>query len=229
MLEEIFVKMVNHSISNGFTTRIYLASKSPRRQMLLNQIGIEFDLIDSEIDESVKKDESALNYVRRMSIQKANEGWVSKQRIENYPLLAADTSIAIDDVILGKSTNRTDAKEMLNRLSSRRHEVITSVSLKYQQNNSSELAKSDVLKSEIIETVDSVTKVKFCVLRDRDIEEYLDTEEWLDKAGSYAIQGFAAKYIESIQGSYSGVVGLPLYETSQLISKMLEVLKIEKS
>jgi len=200
--------------------KIYLASKSPRRQTLLRQINIDFELIDSEIDESDNNNEKPLHYVRRMSIEKARAGWISNKRVNNFVVLAADTSIAIADRILGKPTNRKNAYEMLMMLSNKTHQVITCVSVIYDSKSSLKEINVKDVNNMNIETIDSITNVSFMKLSDQDIEEYLETNEWQDKAGSYAIQGYVAKYIKIIEGSYSGVVGLPLYETSQLLNRV---------
>lgn len=225
--------------------KIYLASKSPRRKELLKQINVEFEIIDSEIDESPNNSEKPLDYVRRMSIEKARAGWLINQRIlkqssnekmKDYPVLAADTSIAIGSRVLGKPKNRQDAYQMLTKLSGKTHQVITCVSVIYAvinlrasnlmdkkkltDTNNSNRAFTEGENDVKIETIDSITNVSFMKLEKVDIEKYLETDEWQGKAGSYAIQGYVAKYITSIDGSYSGVVGLPLYETSQLLNKV---------
>jgi len=225
--------------------KIYLASKSPRRKDLLKQINVEFEIIDSEIDESFNNGEKPLHYVRRMSIEKAMAGWLinqrllkknSNQKLKDYPVLAADTSIAIGCRVLGKPESHQDAYKMLTQLSGKTHQVITCVSVVYTAKNlrASNLEDKNKLtvreningaftdgKDEVkIETIDSITNVSFMKLDKTDIEKYLGTDEWQDKAGSYAIQGYVAKYIKSIEGSYSGVVGLPLYETNQLLNRI---------
>ncbi|PHS20175.1 MAG: septum formation protein Maf [Kangiella sp.] len=214
--------------------KIYLASKSPRRKDLLKQINVEFEIIDSEIDESLNNREKPLNYVRRMSIEKARAGWLlkqnSNQELKNYPVLAADTSIAIGCRVLGKPENRQDAYNMLTELSGKTHQVITCVSIIFTPMNLKDRNLTDRKnlnrafidgKDEVkIVTIDSITNVSFMELDKIDIDKYLETDEWQGKAGSYAIQGYVAKYIKSIDGSYSGVVGLPLYETNQLLNKI---------
>ncbi len=205
--------------------KIYLASKSPRRQILLSQINIDFEIIDIEIDESVNRGEIPLNYVRRMSIEKAKAGWDSEKKINDISVLAADTSIAINDKILGKPEGRKNAHEMLSFLSGKTHQVITCVSLilpnfsgvKKERQETTDRGGIDKLN---MKTIDSITNVSFMDLSSSNIEEYLKTDEWIGKAGSYAIQGYAAKYIKAIEGSYSGVVGLPLYETNQLLNSV---------
>jgi septum formation protein len=196
---------------------IILASKSPRRQALLSQIGVDYVLLDNEIDESVNYNEKPLNYVNRMAEEKAHCAWQSAQikNIDSYKqrlLLAADTSVILGDVILGKPENIQQAKDMLSLLSDNTHQVITAVA---------RLLLVDNKQSIKLET--SVTNVTFAKLSQTTIDDYCQKGEGLDKAGSYAIQGEAAKFVRFIEGSYSGVVGLPLYETSLLLSNYLKL------
>lgn len=186
---------------------LFLASKSPRRQELLKQINVKFQLLDIEIDESTLENEAPFNYVKRMAVEKAQAGWQkivnqTEIDIEKVRLLAADTCVVIDEHILGKPDNPQESKQMLHSLSNKTHQVMTCVALSCVSG---------------IDIRTSITDVKFCLLSESMIETYINTQEGLDKAGSYAIQGQAAKFVESIHGSYSGVVGLPLYETSQLL------------
>ena len=183
---------------------IYLASKSPRRQSLLKQIGIDFDCINSEIDETLLDDEPPLDYVKRMATEKALAGWANEGRLVEKPLLAADTSVVLGSHVLGKPQNIEDAINMLKTLSGNTHQVITCVTVK------SEFEQK---------TITSITDVTFGQLSDSAINEYVKTGDCFDKAGSYGIQGLAAKFISSISGSYSGVVGLPLFETSKLLEQ----------
>ncbi len=184
--------------------QLYLASKSPRRQDLLNQLNISFECLNIEIDESVEKNETPIDYVSRMAHNKAYQGWIVESRIENIPLLAADTCVVLGDNILGKPQNRDEACEMLRLLSGETHQVMTSV----------------VIRSRIkIKSSISITDVSFDVLSDKLINYYVDSGECFDKAGSYAIQGIAARFVSHLSGSYSGVVGLPLYETSKLLEQ----------
>jgi nucleoside triphosphate pyrophosphatase len=184
--------------------KIYLASKSPRRKELLRQIGVEFDCLSSEIDESVKDNESPLDYVQRIAQTKAMEGWSGLERSQEIPLLAADTSVVIGDMILGKPKDDQQAKAMLNLLSDNTHQVMTSVVV---TNGRKTLNKT------------SVTQVKFAKLKEQQVLDYIATGDCFDKAGGYGIQGYAARFIESISGSYSGVVGLPLFETAQILEQ----------
>ena len=181
---------------------IYLASKSPRRQSLLRQIEVSFDLIEAEINESPLDDEVPLDYVIRMANEKAKAGWKQKERKFDIPLLAADTSVVLQDTILGKPSNRQDAFNMLSMLSGKTHQVISCVA---------------VLNASQQRLATSITDVTFCDLSKQQIESYIENGNCLDKAGSYGIQGYAAKFVENISGSYSGVVGLPLFETAKLL------------
>lgn len=186
---------------------IILASRSPRRRELLNQIGVNFELLDIGIDESAINGETAIEYVSRMAETKAKQAWQSEQikQINNYQhkaLLAADTSVVLADRFLGKPTGIEDAKRMLSQLSDNTHKVITSVALISR--------KGCFIQS-------SVTQVIFARLSTQDIADYCQQGEWMDKAGGYAIQGLAAQFVRSIEGSYSGVVGLPLYQTCCLL------------
>ncbi len=182
--------------------KINLASTSPRRKQLLEQIGIDFELVDIEIDETWDGHEPAKVHVKRMALEKAR---AAKSKIQNnLPILAADTCVVLDNVILGKAETREDAKQMLEELSGRTHDVYTAVAL--------------ITDSEQICL--NINHVSFRPLTDADIRGYCETEEPLGKAGAYAIQGKAAAFIERLEGSYSGVMGLPLYETSELLSSI---------
>jgi len=182
---------------------IYLASKSPRRRALLEQIGISFELIEAAINESTQSAELPLDYVQRMAKEKAKMGWQQSDRALNMPLLAADTSVVLNAVILGKPTDKQDAFAMLTRLSGKTHQVITCVA---------------VHKENDLKIATSITDVTFSHLSQQQIDGYIETGDCFDKAGSYGIQGYAARFIQSISGSYSGVVGLPLFETANLLN-----------
>ena len=178
---------------------ITLASVSPRRRELLNQIGVPHVVAGAHIDESVLPGESPHDYVQRMARTKALAVW--NQRPE-LPVLAADTTVVLDGVILGKPEDRDDALRMLARLSGRTHEVLTAVAL----------ATHSGLTLRV-----SVSSVRFRALLAEECAAYWETGEPRDKAGAYAIQGLAAVFVESLQGSYSGVMGLPLFETMELL------------
>jgi len=194
------------------THRIYLASQSPRRRELLKQIGINFEVLllrsdvcrNIDVDESILADEPPEIHVRRVS-QKKIEAGCTTLRMRNlpaFPVLTADTVVALDGKIFGKPGNPGEAAAMLRQLSGREHQVHTAVA---------------VALGEHIESVVSTSTVHFTTLSEERIRRYLLTREFTDKAGGYAIQGYAGAFIEHISGSYSGVMGLPLYETVKLL------------
>lgn len=193
--------------------KIYLASRSPRRRELLAQIGVGFELLllrddlvrGKDVDESPLPGENPHDYVLRVSHAKADVGWqrVQQRRLPHFPVLAADTAVVLNDRIMGKPANRDEAMQMLLALSGKRHEVLTAVA---------------VANAGRIEQKLSASIVQFGKLTDHAIRRYAMTGEPLDKAGAYAIQGHAAAFIEKIEGSYSGVMGLPLYETAELLA-----------
>ena len=183
---------------------IYLASKSPRRRQLLNQIDIEFISLVVEIDETPYQQEVPQQYVERMAVEKVKAGWDNPQRKEIIPVLAADTNVILNGQILGKPISTEDATSMLKKLSDKTHQVITSVAVSNGKN---------------IEFVTNTTNVTFCKLPIELNEYYVSTGDCMDKAGAYGIQSFAARFVKQLSGSYSGVVGLPLYETAQLLQK----------
>lgn len=200
--------------------RIYLASRSPRRRELLAQIGVGFELLllrednnrGADVDESPLSAETPHQYVARVALAKAEAGWqrVQQRRLLQNPVLAADTAVVLGDRIMGKPANREEAMEMLQALSGRNHQVLTAVA---------------VAGAGRVEQSLSSSTVKFGELPDTVIRRYVMSGEPLDKAGAYAVQGHAAAFIEKIEGSYSGVMGLPLYETTQLLAAFgIEVL-----
>lgn len=190
--------------------KIYLASRSPRRRELLIQIGVAFDLLllrenqprGADIDETPHPGETADDYVRRVCTEKAAVAWnrMTQRGFPLMPVLTADTTVCLGDEILGKPADAADAAATLSRLSGKDHRVLTSVAIVF--GDRLELAVSESL-------------VRFCELSDERIRRYVESGEPMGKAGSYAIQGQAAAFIPLIHGSYSGVMGLPLYETSQ--------------
>lgn len=182
--------------------RVYLASGSPRRSELLAQIGIEFDKLTIDVDESRLIDEMPLDYVQRIAQVKAKAGWAALGENELRPVIGADTSVIIGRDILGKPKNKAEAKTMLKRLSNNQHAVLTAVSLIY---------------GEQVLTRVSYNKVTFAPLTEAELDWYITTGEGEDKAGSYAVQGLAALFIKKIEGSYSGIMGLPLRETMELL------------
>jgi septum formation protein len=201
-------------IKNPARTLIYLASRSPRRRELLKQIGVSFEVLvlrehparGPDVDESQLKSELPDDYVRRICRSKADVGWdrVVQRRLRRFPVLGADTVVCVDEKILGKPADSADAARMLRLLSGREHRVLTAVALRFEER---------------IELVVSESRVRFCELAKSELEAYVESGEPSDKAGAYAIQGRAAAFVTELHGSYSGIMGLPLYETSQLIAK----------
>jgi len=193
--------------------RIYLSSQSPRRRELLKQIGINFEMLllrqdprrKIDIDESPLPDEQPGTYVQRLSKEKALAGWGSLRfrGLPPFPVLAADTTVTVDGMILGKPVDSNQASEMLQQLSGKEHQVLTAVA---------------VAMNEHVEVALSTSTVRFTTLSEERIRRYLLTREYIDKAGGYAIQGVAAAFVEHLSGSYSGVMGLPLFETVQLLN-----------
>jgi septum formation protein len=185
---------------------IVLASRSPRRRELLSQIGVAFNLVSADIDESPLPGESAPDYVKRLALGKARQGLANYPQTltSSFPVLGADTVVAVAGELLGKPKDKTDAKAMWRRLSGQRHEVLTAVAL---------------VNGEREVCVLSCTKVSFREISSREMEAYWSSGEPLDKAGGYAIQGMGAIFVDRIEGSYSGVMGLPLFETAELLSE----------
>lgn len=190
-------------------TKIILASQSPRRVQLLKQIGIACIVMPADIDETALPDESPSDYVLRLASQKA-QAVVNKLASQNLPdvnlpILAADTTVALGMQILGKPDHDIDAFNMLKQLSGSTHQVHTAIAVAFDGK---------------LETAINSTQVEMMLLSDAMISEYIASGEHKDKAGSYAIQGLAACWIKRISGSYTGVMGLPLHETSMLLSKI---------
>jgi len=184
--------------------QIILASASPRRRELLEQIAVSVKVQAVDIDESKKPGENVLDYVQRLATEKARAGFEIIDNPDRVPVLGSDTIIEIDGCVLGKPENRQHAKQILQQLSGQKHTVHTSVAI-----------VTDV--AEFIETCS--TQVQFKILDEAEIDGYLATGEADDKAGAYAIQGIAGQFVENINGSYSGVMGLPLYETALLLKR----------
>jgi len=181
---------------------IYLASASPRRRELLQQIGVSFRLVESGLDETPRPSEAPEAYVSRLAAAKADAGWLRSRSAANAPVLAADTAVVLDGAILGKPRDRDDAEHMLLKLSGRTHEVLTAVAVRSAAGNEIKVSHS---------------LVTFRNLDAAEARVYWDTGEPRDKAGAYAIQGYAAIFIADLRGSYSGVMGLPLFETAELL------------
>jgi septum formation protein len=183
-------------------TRLILASASPRRRELLDQLEVSYTCHPAHIDESQRVGEGPSDYVQRMAQEKA-QAVAARYPTPVYAVLAADTVVVIDGVVLGKPQDKVDALDILARLSGRRHSVLTAVCL----------LSATGMKSALVET-----EVEFMTLSDDICAAYLDTTEPWDKAGAYGIQGLAGAFVRSIKGSYTNVVGLPLCETWQLLS-----------
>jgi septum formation protein len=193
--------------------RIYLASKSPRRRELLRQIGVHFDVLtfrsgergdDADVDETPFPGEGVEHYVERLALNKAAAGIrrIQWRKMLRHPVLAADTTLELDGEIIGKPADTVDAHAILRRLSGRSHRVLTALAVSDGGQTRSRL---------------SISTVKFRELSDTEIRHYVATGEPMDKAGAYGIQGKAAIFIEEIHGSHSGIMGLPLFETAQLL------------
>ena len=186
------------------TDFIYLASGSPRRRELLQQIGVSFRVVATAVDEAVRLAETAPAYVLRLAAAKADAGWGRSRDATDVPVLAADTAVVLDGKILGKPADQQDGEGMLRKLSGRTHEVLTAVALRTANGLQSRISRSEVT---------------FRSIAADEAQAYWETGEPSDKAGAYAIQGRAAIFIADLRGSYSGVMGLPLFETAELLRK----------
>lgn len=184
---------------------LILGSASPRRRELLHQLNVEFEVRTADIDEQVLEAEPPAEYVIRLAIEKARTLMSKSEPADERPVLAADTAVVVEHRILGKPAGRDDAIEQLRLLSGREHKVLTAVAL---------------ATPTAIDTRLSVSHVKFRKLDQNSIETYWETGEPADKAGSYGIQGLAAVFISEIRGSYTGIMGLPLFETAQLLESV---------
>ena len=194
--------------------RIYLASRSPRRRELLMQVGIRFDTIafrnppreDKDVDETAHPDETPLDYVQRVAQAKALHGWriVGWRRLMPQPVLAADTTLELDGCIIGKPSDADDAIRILRRLSTKTHRVLTAVAVAFEGR---------------LESALSVSEVRFGALDEGEIRRYVASGEPMDKAGAYGIQWHAGLFVEQLTGSYTGVMGLPLFETGALLRR----------
>lgn len=197
---------------SAFAPRIYLASRSPRRRELLHQIGVEFDTLlfrapprtDEDICEDVLPNEKVEDYVRRVALAKAEGGALRLhwRELRKQPVLSADTTLEVDGEIIGKPDDASHASEILRKLSGRSHRVLTAVAL---------------CTGPRIESRTSISTVVMRELSEQDIAQYVSTGESFDKAGAYGIQGRAAAFISEIHGSYTGIMGLPLFETAELM------------
>lgn len=189
---------------NDRKPHLYLASRSPRRAELLTQIGVRFAVLAADVDETPQADEPPERYVERIALAKA---WAAHEALAGapaLPVLAADTSVVLDGRILGKPRDGAHARSMLRALSDRAHHVLTAIAL---------------LSNGQVWTELSLSRVVFRALRDEELLAYWRTGEPQDKAGGYAIQGLGALFVAGLEGSYSGVMGLPLYETGRLLAR----------
>ncbi len=192
--------------------RIYLASQSPRRRDLLKQIGVNFEVLllrtdprrQVDVDETPHANEPPGDYVLRICQAKAHAGLavLRYRNLPAFPVLAADTTVTLDGKLLGKPVDREEAAAMLRQLSGRQHRVLSAVAIAFDER---------------IEVRLSETAVTFVTLSEERIRRYVMTNEPHDKAGAYGIQGHAAAFVQRLEGSYSGVVGLPLAETAELL------------
>jgi septum formation protein len=191
--------------NNHKNLTIILASRSPRRVELLKQIGLDCEIYPADIDESQLPGESPVQYVLRLAQEKA-VACASMLTTEylDCPILAADTTVALAECVLGKPTDDDDARVMLSKLSGGLHQVHTAVALNFNGE---------------VEVLLSSTNVEMMTLSAEQIEQYIATGDHRDKAGSYGIQGLAGAWIKRIEGSYTGVMGLPVYETAALLRK----------
>jgi septum formation protein len=182
---------------------IYLASASPRRRELLRQIGVAFHVLTVAVDESVRNGEAPLDYVARLAAAKAESGWGARAGAAHAAVLAADTAVVLQGEIFGKPRDDRDGEAMLLKLSGRAHEVLTAVALRTVGGVESRVSRSEVT---------------FRAIGRAEARAYWDSGEPRDKAGGYAVQGLGAVFIAHLSGSYSGVMGLPLYETAELLA-----------
>jgi septum formation protein len=181
---------------------VYLASTSPRRRELLRQIGVAFRLLDVAVDEMVLAGEAPPSYVMRLARAKAEAGWSRREPGSGAPVLAADTAVVLDGSILGKPQDQSDGESMLQRLSGRSHQVLTAVALRHGGGIDSRISSS---------------VVAFRGIGALEAHRYWQTGEARDKAGGYGVQGLGGVFVADLRGSYSGVMGLPLFETAELL------------
>jgi septum formation protein len=181
---------------------IYLASASPRRRELLQQLGVRFEVLAQNVPEVRRAGESPEAFAERLAREKAQAGWAQLAEAQRLPVLGADTIVVVDEQVLGKPANRDEALAMLALLSGRTHRVLSAVALIGQ----------DKVRSRVCES-----RVTFRVIDVQERAAYWASGEPADKAGGYAIQGLGALFVERLEGSYSGVMGLPLFETGELL------------
>ncbi len=189
--------------------QLYLASQSPRRLQLLQQLGLKVEIFNADIDETPKADEQPADYVRRMAQEKNHAARQQLEKLANFaphlPILSADTSVVCNGQILGKPQNHAQAAQMLRLLSDRTHQVLTAVCVSLPDQ-----------KYSLVQT----SQVTFKTLTEQEISAYIRTGEPMDKAGAYGIQGVGGIFISHIEGSFSGVMGLPVFETAELLRQV---------
>lgn len=197
---------------------LYLASLSPRRQELLAQLGLCYELIAQAVPEQRRADESPEAYVRRLALEKAQAGLAALAGRVPRPVLGADTTVVVDDAVLGKPADEAEAKAMLMRLSGRSHRVLSAVAV---------VGRDDLGQDRQAVWV-SESRVTFRDISAAQCHDYWRSGEPVDKAGAYAIQGLGALFVARLEGSYSGVMGLPLFETGELLRLFgIDVLHLE--
>lgn len=184
--------------------QIVLASQSPRRRELLAQLGVGFHVESVSIDETPLPNEAAMDYVLRVAEDKARAGWEGAGKRLGLPVLGSDTAVVVDGEILGKPRDAADSQRMLALLSGRSHQVFTSIAC---------------MNGERVESECVISEVSFADISLETMQRYWQSGEPVDKAGSYAIQGFGAVFVRKMSGSYTGIVGLPLYETAGMLAR----------
>lgn len=202
---------------------LLLASSSPRRKELLAQLGVRFEVVHPEIHEAMKPGETAHDYVARLALEKAQAGYKawprSQQQSDQLPVLGSDTSVVVDGKVLGKPANREEALAMLAQLSGRSHQVLSAVAM----------VGRDILGQDRALVRVNESQVTFRAITPAERDAYWHSGEPADKAGAYAIQGLGAIFVARLEGSYSGVMGLPLFETAELLQAFgLELLSNEE-
>lgn len=183
-------------------TMLYLASRSPRRRELLVRLGLDPRILDINIPEVRQPGEDAMDYVRRVAREKAGAGLLDVVAVPGAHVLAADTEVVLDDEVFGKPADAEDAARMLMHLSGRTHQVVSVVWL---------------MTADREQQAVSVSEVTFAALTPAQLDGYIAGDEWRGKAGAYAIQGRAEAFVSRLDGSYSGVMGLPMHETARLL------------
>lgn len=183
--------------------KIILASKSPRRKQLLEMLGICFDIMPADIDEQIDYNNDLVKEIEKLSYQKANHVFIDNK---DSLVIGSDTIVKINNEVLGKPKDYNQAKQMLEKLSGNTHEVVTGCT---------------IMVDDKVETFSSVAKVTFYPLTNQEIDDYIKTNEPMDKAGAYAIQGLGAKLVKSIEGDYYSIMGLPVAELYQRLKKYL--------